>query len=282
MSILAQALPARAPALEPPVLLSSLTGHAALVDRQASQAKICPENRARTVSDARCPVSCGLVSDACGPAPGACGHFSGACGPFSGACGQPLLPAWYPRVLPASTDWHHAQDRECLYFRGLPPGSPVKQIAAPNARSWVPCEKDGLSLCRLLDTARTAGGNSCAGTAAFSPIFSAPTHGPVTASGSLASCSASSFSRALFALVLLLLPLIALVLSFKTLFPRWAALRPYTSALAGHFVEQATALGCQGTLGPAISLGNKSLARQEITKGDCCQLCPQCLECATQ
>ncbi|KAF8155059.1 hypothetical protein K438DRAFT_1943093 [Mycena galopus ATCC 62051] len=120
MLILAKALPARAPALEPPALLSILAGHAALVDRQASQAKISPKNRTRTVSDARCPVSdaCCLVSDAWGPAPGACGHVSGAFGHFPDACGLSLLPVLRPHVLPSSTismgAGFRAQERECL------------------------------------------------------------------------------------------------------------------------------------------------------------------------
>ncbi|KAF8214285.1 hypothetical protein K438DRAFT_1000720 [Mycena galopus ATCC 62051] len=129
---------------------------------------------------------------ACGPAPGACSHFCGACGPFFGACGLPLLRARYLRVLPASTDWYTLKTGNvCISGVFLP----VPQSSRLQLRTRDPgCRVRKAGSC-LLATVRAAGPlvrwHRC-----FSPP---PTHGPVTALGSLAPCSASSFSRAVFA-----------------------------------------------------------------------------------
>jgi hypothetical protein len=178
ISILAKPLPALDPALEPLALLSGLED--ASVDLRASQAKNFQKNCSRTISDA-----CGPVSDACGLAFGACGHVPGACGHVPGAYGPSLLLVLRPHVLPLSTISMGArlcaQERECLRSLTLPPGSPVKWVAAPHARPWRPVEKGGTLRCRPLDSTRAAG---CAGTAGFSPITPAPAHGPLTAPGS--------------------------------------------------------------------------------------------------
>ncbi|KAF8179496.1 hypothetical protein K438DRAFT_1768863 [Mycena galopus ATCC 62051] len=262
MSILAKAVPDCAPALEPPALLSILAGHAALVDRQASQAKISPKNRSRTVSDARGPVSdaCSLVSDACGPAPGAFGHVPGACGPS-------LLPVLRPHVLPSSTismgAGLRAQERECLRSLSLPPGLPAKWVAALHARPWTPVEKGGSLCCRPLDTTRAAG---CADAAVFSPITLAPTHGPPTAPGSTLS---SAFIRIAPVTPMVLLPIVFLVLVIA-LFPWLTALVSRVAALAGHFIEGigTVAFDCCDALGPAISLDNNYLpTHRGITEG---------------